>query len=107
MVVKYNFNSVCWSVVKVSIHHSNFLAFRVLYSILSPSWAPLFQQGIMLRKAHILDHQWSFLESRSTVQHLSNTLYTGLELALENGQEVCAICFDFRKIQFNLCLTKI
>ena len=44
----------------------------------------------------ISDRQWGFLEGRSTVTALIKCTDDWFK-ALENGQEVCAIFFDFRK----------
>lgn len=44
----------------------------------------------------ICDHQWGFLEGRSTVTALIKCTDDWFR-ALEHGQDVCAIYFDFRK----------
>ena len=44
----------------------------------------------------ICDHQWGFLEGRSTVTALIKCTDDWFR-ALEQGQDVCAIYFDFRK----------
>ena len=49
-----------------------------------------------MERGILSDSQWGFLPGRSTVSALLSTVHHWFQL-LEEGKEVCAVFFDFRK----------